>query len=118
MSGVSRSGWSAYSLAALVIVLDQAVKYWIVQILHLQDVPTVPVAGPLHLTWVMNPGVSKSVPPTRTSPASASSLLGSRPVSNAPRSDRQARLPSCRMIHAPSALSRSSKSTVGHAPMA
>jgi len=58
MSGVSRSGWSAYGLAALVIVLDQAVKYWIVQILHLQDVPTVPVAGPLHLTWVMNPGVS------------------------------------------------------------
>jgi signal peptidase II len=58
MSGVTRSGWNAYGLAALVIVLDQAVKYWVVQILHLQDVATVAVAGPLHLTWVMNRGVS------------------------------------------------------------
>jgi len=55
---ISRSGAFAYALAALVIVLDQAVKFWIVSILKLQDVPTVPVVGPLHLTWVMNPGVS------------------------------------------------------------
>lgn len=55
---ISRSGAFAYALAALVIVLDQAVKFWIVAILKLQDLPTVPVVGPLHLTWVMNPGVS------------------------------------------------------------
>lgn len=55
---ISRPGAFAYALAALVIVLDQAVKFWIVAILKLQDLPTVPVVGPLHLTWVMNPGVS------------------------------------------------------------
>jgi len=55
---ITRSGAFAYALAALVIVLDQAVKFWIVAILKLQQLPTVPVVGPLHLTWVMNPGVS------------------------------------------------------------
>jgi len=55
---ISRPGAFAYALAALIIVLDQAVKYWIVAVLKLQDLPTVPVLGPLHLTWVMNPGVS------------------------------------------------------------
>jgi signal peptidase II len=55
---ITRSGAFAYALAALVVVLDQAVKYWIVAILKLQELPTVSVVGPLHLTWVMNPGVS------------------------------------------------------------
>jgi signal peptidase II len=55
---VTRLGWSAYAVAALVIILDQAVKYWVVQVLHLQETPTIPVLGPLHLTFVWNPGVS------------------------------------------------------------
>jgi signal peptidase II len=58
MTKITRSGAFAYALAALIVMLDQAVKYWIVAILKLQDLPTVPVVGPLHLTWVMNPGVS------------------------------------------------------------
>ena len=55
---ITKLGWSAYTLAALVIAVDQAVKYWVVEVLHLQDTPTVPVLGPLHLTFVWNPGVS------------------------------------------------------------
>ena len=58
MRGVSRPGWSAYALAAVIIVLDQAVKLWILTGVRLQDVPTIPVFGPLHLTMVMNRGVS------------------------------------------------------------
>lgn len=55
---VSPLGWSAYALAAVVIVLDQAVKAWILTGLGLQDGISTPVAGPLHLTLVMNRGVS------------------------------------------------------------
>lgn len=55
---ITRPGWSAYSLAALVIVLDQAVKYWIVRVLKLEDRPSLPVLGPLHFTFVPNTGVS------------------------------------------------------------
>jgi len=55
---VSRHGWSAYALAVAVVVVDQAVKHWILTGVRLQDVPTLPVLGPLHLTLVMNRGVS------------------------------------------------------------
>ncbi|THD77275.1 MAG: signal peptidase II [Phenylobacterium sp.] len=58
MNQVSKYGWSAYGLAAAIILLDQVTKYWVVSVLRLEEVGTVPVAGPLHLTWVMNPGVS------------------------------------------------------------
>jgi signal peptidase II len=59
MSGrVTRAGWSAYGLAGLIIVLDQAVKYWIVRVLRLEDLASVPVLGPLHFTFVPNTGVS------------------------------------------------------------
>ncbi|HEX3700603.1 MAG TPA: signal peptidase II [Phenylobacterium sp.] len=58
MTRVNRSGWTAYALAVLIVALDQAAKYWVVNVLRLQDIDTVAVAGPLHLTWVMNPGVS------------------------------------------------------------
>lgn len=57
MSGVSRLGWSAYGLAALVIVLDQAVKAWILG-LGLRLYETRPVAGLLQFTLVPNTGVS------------------------------------------------------------
>lgn len=55
---VTRSGWSAYALAGAVIVVDQAVKAWILVGLGLQPGDTRPVVGPLHLTLVANPGVS------------------------------------------------------------
>lgn len=55
---VAKLGWSAYALAAAVVILDQAVKVWVLGVLRLQETTTAPVAGPLHLTLVMNPGVS------------------------------------------------------------
>jgi len=55
---VTRFGWAAYVLAAIVIAVDQAVKYWVLTVLRLQDVGTRPVIGPLHFTLVANPGVS------------------------------------------------------------
>jgi signal peptidase II len=58
MSLVTRSGAFAYGLAAAVVVLDQAVKAWIVGGLHLALGVPVPVWGPLRLTLVENPGVS------------------------------------------------------------
>ncbi|MEO8113271.1 MAG: signal peptidase II [Phenylobacterium sp.] len=58
MNGVSKLGWGAFGLAAAVIVLDQAVKHWILAILNLPQLATVKVGGPLYLTMVWNPGVS------------------------------------------------------------
>lgn len=58
MMQVSKLGWQAYGLAALVVVLDQASKYWILSILKLPDLPTLKVAGPFYLTMVWNQGVS------------------------------------------------------------
>jgi signal peptidase II len=55
---ITREAGFASALAALVIVVDQAVKAWIVNGLRLADVGTVAVAGPLHFTWVANAGVS------------------------------------------------------------
>jgi signal peptidase II len=58
MTGVSRPGWMAFLLAILVIVADQASKYWILAVLGLQEGQTVEIAGPLRLTGVWNRGVS------------------------------------------------------------
>lgn len=55
---VNRLGWSAYGLAALILVVDQAVKAWILNGLALQVGDSRAVLGPLHLTLVANPGVS------------------------------------------------------------
>ncbi len=55
---VTRFGWTAYGLAALVVALDQTVKYWILAVLRLQQGDSRAVAGPLHLTLVANTGVS------------------------------------------------------------
>jgi signal peptidase II len=55
---VTRSGALAYALAGLVVILDQAVKAWIVGGLKLQEGDSVAVIGPLHFTRVMNAGVS------------------------------------------------------------
>lgn len=58
MRGVTRLGWAAFGLALAVIVVDQAVKAWIVDGLQLPIIATTPLLGPLHLTMVWNRGVS------------------------------------------------------------
>lgn len=58
MKAFTKLGLSAYGLAALVIALDQASKYWILQSFDLPLKGSVPVAGPFHLTMVWNKGVS------------------------------------------------------------
>ncbi len=58
MSHVSKLGWQAYGLAALVVVLDQISKYWILSVVKLPEVLSVKVAGPFHLSMVWNQGVS------------------------------------------------------------
>jgi signal peptidase II len=58
MKGVTKLGWTAFVIAAAVIVADQVVKYWILSILHLQEGESLPFAGPIHLTGVWNHGVS------------------------------------------------------------
>ncbi|HEY2481079.1 MAG TPA: signal peptidase II [Caulobacteraceae bacterium] len=58
MSLASRAGAFAYALATAVIVLDQAVKAWVLGGLGLAIGAPRPVWGPLRLTLVENPGVS------------------------------------------------------------
>ena len=55
---MTRLGRLAFILAALVIVADQAVKFWILDVLRLSEGQSILVAGPLRLTGVWNPGVS------------------------------------------------------------
>lgn len=47
-----------YGLAIAVFILDQLAKYWIVEVVQLQQHGWVPVAPFLTLTWVANYGVS------------------------------------------------------------
>ena len=58
MKAVSKLGLFAYVLAAGVVVLDQASKFWILHVFQLPLKVTVPVAGPFHLTMVWNRGVT------------------------------------------------------------
>jgi len=58
VKSVTKLGWIAYGLAIGVIILDQASKYWVLNVLRLPDLTTLPVVGPLHLTMVWNRGVS------------------------------------------------------------
>ena len=48
----------AYELALLLFVLDQLVKYWIFNVVHLESQISVPLLPFLSLTWVENRGVS------------------------------------------------------------
>lgn len=57
MNRLTRYAWWAYGLAALVVVIDQTVKAWILG-LEMRFYDTRPVAGPLHFTLVPNFGVS------------------------------------------------------------
>jgi signal peptidase II len=58
MTGISKLGWMAFALAAVVVVADQAIKGWILSGLNLPELVTLKVAGPIYLTMVWNPGVS------------------------------------------------------------
>lgn len=58
MKAVTKLGLFAYVLAAVVVALDQASKFWILHVFQLPLKVTTPVAGPLHLTMVWNRGVS------------------------------------------------------------
>jgi signal peptidase II len=58
MKAVNRLGWLAYLLAVLIIVADQASKYWILEVFQLPLRPSHEVFGPFSLTMVWNRGVS------------------------------------------------------------
>jgi signal peptidase II len=58
MSGITKLGWTALILALAIVVADQAVKFWILEVLRLQEGQSIAVVGPIHLTGVWNPGVS------------------------------------------------------------
>ena len=58
MTGVTRLGWTAFAIAIAIIVADQAVKTWVLDVLRLQEGQSIAVLGPLHLTGVWNAGVS------------------------------------------------------------
>jgi signal peptidase II len=55
---VTKFGLGAYLLAAVVVALDQASKFWILKVFDLPLKASTPVAGPFHLTMVWNRGVS------------------------------------------------------------
>jgi len=58
MTGITKLGAMAFALAFAVIVADQAVKTWVLDVLRLQEGQSIAVLGPIHLTGVWNPGVS------------------------------------------------------------
>lgn len=58
MSRISRAGWAAYAIAAVVLILDQLSKYWILSVLRLPEYATVEVVWPLQFTRIWNQGVS------------------------------------------------------------
>lgn len=55
---VTTWGWRAFALAAAVIVLDQASKYWILSVLRLPEYASREVVWPLQFTRIWNQGVS------------------------------------------------------------
>ena len=54
----SRWAIGAYVLAAVIVVLDQLSKYWILSVLRLPEQATVEVLWPLQFTRIWNEGVS------------------------------------------------------------
>ena len=57
-AGVTRWGWTAYAVAAAVVLVDQLSKYWILDVAHLTDSQPIRVLPIFQLTMVWNPGVS------------------------------------------------------------
>lgn len=56
--GVTRWAWRAYALAAVVLILDQLTKYWILSVVRLPEGATMEVFPPLQFTRIWNEGVS------------------------------------------------------------
>jgi signal peptidase II len=56
--GVTRWGWRAYAIAAVVLILDQLTKYWILSVVRLPEGATMEVMWPLQFTRIWNEGVS------------------------------------------------------------
>jgi signal peptidase II len=63
---MTRFGRWAFAIAILIVVLDQAAKFWIVNEVGLQPGTSLPLIWPLSVTWVMNPGVSYGLLQTGT----------------------------------------------------
>ena len=61
MIRIPRLALIAYVLALTVIVCDQALKYWVLDVFGLPERFSAPVAGPFYLTMVWNKGVSFGV---------------------------------------------------------
>ena len=57
-SGVSRIGWMAFGLAALIVLFDQGLKHWVVGGLGLTPGESRTLIGPLLFTLVRNDGIS------------------------------------------------------------
>lgn len=55
---VTRWGWRAYAIAAVVLILDQLTKYWILSVVRLPEGATMEVMWPLQFTRIWNEGVS------------------------------------------------------------
>lgn len=55
---ISRIGWTAYMIALVVLIMDQATKYWIMEVLRLPEYGTQAVFWPLQFTRIWNRGVS------------------------------------------------------------
>ena len=56
---IPRLAWAAYGFAAVVIVLDQITKAWMLYGLHIREVGRIAVLDPIfNLTFVLNRGVS------------------------------------------------------------
>ena len=55
---VTRMGLLAYAIAAVIVVLDQLSKYWILDVAHLPARSPIRVLPIFQLTMVWNPGVS------------------------------------------------------------
>lgn len=50
--------WRAYAIAAVVLILDQLTKYWILSVLRLPEGVSLEVFPPLQFTRIWNEGVS------------------------------------------------------------
>ncbi len=61
MIRIPRLALIAYVLAVAVIISDQALKYWVLDVFRLPDRSPSPLAGPFWLTLVWNKGVSFGV---------------------------------------------------------
>lgn len=58
MGRLTAWAWRAYAIAAVVLVLDQLSKYWVLSVLRLPEGVPMEVVWPLQFTRIWNEGVS------------------------------------------------------------